>query len=84
MELHRRIVNIWVNIRYLFHVCVSLIGNWLFKVKRIAMYFRVYNIYRGKVYDNKSIKKEKGEWKYTIMKFLHYIWSDITLFEYRL
>lgn len=29
-----------------FHVGISLLDNWLFKVKKITMYFRVYNIYR--------------------------------------
>lgn len=55
MDLHREMIDIRVNIRVSFHICI-LIDYWVLKVKRIIMCDRVYKVYGSKIYGNKSIK----------------------------
>lgn len=48
------------------------------------MYFREYNIYKSKMYENSSIKNRRSIRKYTTARFLHpsksdYFVSDIIL-----
>lgn len=33
-----------------FHLFISIKGNWLYKVKIIAMYYEVYHICRSEIY----------------------------------
>ena len=35
-------------------ICLNIFLNWQFKAKIIIMYFRGYNVQRGKMYDNQN------------------------------
>ena len=48
------IVNMWPYTKDIFIHLNIFLKNWQFKIKKIIMYFRGYNVHSGKMYDNQN------------------------------